>query len=111
MKEQDLVNQCLQWLHLAGVFAWRCNSGAVAGEYKGKRRFVKFQSINGVSDILGVIPPNGQLLAVECKSDRGKLRSSQEAFLSAVQAAGGLVIVVRSLDTLVVVLKEYGVEV
>ena len=41
-READTLKACLQLLRLRGVFAFWVNSGAVAGTYKGKRRFVRF---------------------------------------------------------------------
>ncbi len=108
-KEGDLVKQCLQWLqirHPRGVF-WRCNSGAT----KIGDRFIRFGSMPGVSDIIGVIPVAigqrgywidqvGKFIAVECKMPKGRLQPSQQAFIEAVQAAGGIAGVVRSIEDL-----------
>lgn len=85
--EADLVKACLQLLRLRGIFAFRVNCGAVLGTHRGKRRFVRFTSVPGVSDILGVLP-GGRLLCVEAKGPKGKLRASQAAFLDAVRRAG-----------------------
>ena len=43
-KEADILRDCLTWLKLHGVFCWRQNQGAIAGEYNGKRRFLRFSS-------------------------------------------------------------------
>jgi hypothetical protein len=102
-REQDLVNACLQLLKLRGVFAWRNNSGAfVLGEGKG-RRFFRAGLVGG-SDILGVLHPTGQLLAVEVKRPGGKPTPQQQAFLDAVRAAGGVAAVVRDVAELVALL-------
>lgn len=93
-KEQDLVAQVLAYLALRRVFAWRANSGAT----KIGPRFVRFASIDGVSDVLGVLPRGGRFLACELKTPRGRLRGSQRAFLAQVEAMGGLAVVARSLD-------------
>jgi hypothetical protein len=106
--ESSLVKACLAYLQLAKVPAWRNNSGAAAFAGPAGRRFVRF-SVEGCSDILGVLPPSGRLLAVECKRPGGKLTAAQAAFLSAVGAAGGLAFVVRSVDDLAAALRLEGV--
>jgi hypothetical protein len=107
-RESDLVRACLAYLQLAKVPAWRNNSGAAAfAGPAGRKRFVRF-SVEGCSDILGVLPPAGRLLAVECKRPGGKLTPAQAAFLSAVGAAGGLAFVVRSVDDLAAALRLEG---
>lgn len=98
--ETDLVRACLDYLKLRGVFAWRQNSGGMPATYKGKKRFVKFHSARGCSDILGILPPNGRLLAVECKMPGNKTTELQNAFLKTVEALGGVSIVARSIDDL-----------
>ncbi len=101
-RETDLVRQCLQFLKLQGIFAWRQNSGAFSTQdASGKKRFVRFHSARGCSDILGVLPPHGRLLAVECKLAGNKTTAQQSAFLDVVRAAGGLAVVVYTLDDLV----------
>ncbi len=108
-KEGDLVKLCLQWLAIRypqGVF-WRCNQG---GAMIGKQ-FVRFSSLPGVSDIIGVLPasngiPGGQFLAAECKMPKGRLQPSQVAFIDAVRAAGGIAGVVQSLDDLEALIQD-----
>lgn len=98
--EQQLVRQVLDYLALKRVFAWRQNQGAArypkrgGGEY-----FVRATSLQGISDVIGVLP-DGRFLAVECKTDGGRLRPTQEAFLDLVRTHGGVALVVRSLAEL-----------
>ena len=87
-KEQDLVRPALQLLATRGVFCWRNNSGAVAGEHAGKRRFLRFGGAPGASDLLGVLP-GGRFIAVELKRKGKKATPKQQAFLDAVAAQGG----------------------
>jgi hypothetical protein len=98
-READLIRQCLDYLQLAKVPAWRQNTGCATFGAGGKRRFVRF-AVEGCSDILGVLPPSGRLLAVECKRPGGKLTAAQAAFLDNVRAAGGLALVVRDVRDL-----------
>ena len=74
--------------------------GAVAATHNGKTRFVRFGR-KGMSDIIGLIPPAGRLVAVEIKAHGGKTTLEQEAFLHAVRKAGGIAVVARSCDDVV----------
>jgi hypothetical protein len=108
-REQDLVKQVLQYLRLRGALAWRCNNGAVAGTHNGRRRFVRFTDTLGVSDIVAALPPHGRLLALECKRPGRTPTPAQQAFLTAVAAAGGLALVITDVADLVAILDREGV--
>ena len=105
--ETDLVRACRQFLALYGVFAIRVNSGAFVGNYQGRRRFARFNSEPGCSDILGCLP-DGKFLAVECKMPGKRLSAAQQSFLDAVCRQGGLGVVVHSIAELDSVLKLEG---
>ena len=105
--ESEIQKQCLNWLTLHGILAWRQNSGAMQGTYKGKARFVRFTSIQGVSDILACAN-DGTFIACEVKRPGGKLRPEQELFLAAVRKRGGVAIVAHSLDEMIAGLREAG---
>ena len=107
--EKDVLASCLRLLRLAGVFAWRNNSGGTYLPGHGERKqFVRFGLV-GSSDILAVLPPGGKLLACECKRPGGKPNAFQVAFLDAVTTAGGLAVVVSDVKQLEQVLKLEGV--
>lgn len=101
--EKQIQNQILDWLRLMGGFVVRINSGAMRGDHKGKRWYMRFNDTPGCSDILGVW--RGRALAVEVKRPGGKLTEHQERFLDAWQRAGGLAVVADSLDGLRAVLE------
>ena len=88
--ETVIVRQCLDYLQLRRIPAWRNNTTGVYDPRAGK--FRKFTGMKGVADILGLLPPAGRLLAVECKRPGGKTSEAQRAFLDAIEAAGGLAI-------------------
>jgi len=102
--EADVVRACLLYLGLKGIPAWRNNTGAMRATYKGRERFIRY-GVPGAPDILGVWnapgPHRGKLLAVECKGPDGRLSEAQRAFLANIQSAGGVALVVRSLDDLI----------
>lgn len=94
--EKDIQGQILDYLHLRRVFAWRQNAGAMKGEHKGKRWFVRFASVDGISDIVGVLP-GGRFLAIEVKRPGEEPTPSQRAFLSRVTDAGGMAFAATSV--------------
>jgi hypothetical protein len=96
----DLVAACLVWLTLTkpeGVY-YKSNTGAFAGEYKGRKRFVRFGT-PGLADITGILP-GGRALYVECKVGRDKQSDDQAMFQFRVEDAGGLYILARSIEDL-----------
>lgn len=95
--ESDLVRQCLDWLKLHKIFAWRSNNVGVFDP--ARKCFRSFTGLKGVSDILGILP-EGRLLAVECKIGKNKLTPEQEWFLAEVNRLGGVGLEVRCLASL-----------
>jgi hypothetical protein len=102
-RETDLIKACLQLLQARGVLAWRTNAGAL----KIGRRFLRFHSIDGVSDILGCLR-DGRFLAVEVKLPGREPTVAQAAFLRAIQMAGGLAALVTDLRQLETILEREG---
>jgi len=101
--ERDVVNACLDYLHLLGFDVWRQNSGA----FKRDNHFYRFSYRKGISDIIGWTP-KGVFIAVECKDGKGKVTIEQDNFLSKLKSNGGVAIVARSLDELINQLDQYG---
>lgn len=62
----------------------------------------------GWPDLTGCLPPDGRLLAVECKTARDELRPEQTEVLERLSAAGALVCVPRSVDDLRAALETDG---
>lgn len=115
-READVLRGCLLLLRLRGILAFRVNSGGVAWEHRGKRRFVRFvRGVDGISDIVGVLPagkaaPAGRFLAVETKRPGGTPTPKQAAFLEAVRAAGGLALCVDDVRRLEEALDREGIK-
>jgi hypothetical protein len=105
--ESNLVKACLQLLALRGVPAWRTNSGGLSVERAGRRHFYKFNGAKGCSDILGLLPPGGRMLAVECKLPGNRPTPDQQAFLAAIASAGGIALVITDIAQLDIALKEF----
>ena len=90
--ESLLLNQLMRWLFEQGALPIRVNSGAA----KVGRRWVRFNSQPGCSDILCCW--HGRLVAIEAKSPTGRQRPDQAKFEASVQAAGGRYILCTSLE-------------
>lgn len=105
MKESELVKSILEYLVWKKIFAWRNNTGAVVAENKGKKRFFRFGLV-GSADILAILPPNGRLLAIECKREGNVPTEAQRRFLEQIKASGGLATVVYSLADVEEALKD-----
>lgn len=102
-RERDVQRQCLDYLALRGLFSYRNNTGAFAGEYKGRKRFVRF-GVKGAPDVIACI--RGRFIGFETKRpEGGKLSADQEAFRNNLIAAGGAYFVIRSLNDLIEALE------
>ncbi len=95
--EGQNLNAILQYLDVKRIFHWRNNSGAVKAFRKnGDSQLLKFGKV-GSSDILGCLC-DGKLLAIEVKSDTGRLSIPQSDFLDSISALGGVAFMARSID-------------
>jgi hypothetical protein len=104
------LSACLQLLRLYRVPHWRQNAGGIHRQTAdGRRRYYRFCSASGVSDIIGLLLPTGRVLAVECKRRGGVLTAPQRQFLAAVNAAGGLGVVIDDVKALEAILRAEGV--
>src|SRR5262245_11385304 len=81
--ERDVLRQDLDYLALARIPARRNNTGCA----RFGKRLVRF-GVEGLPDVLGLLPPAGRLLAVECKRPGGRLTDAQRAALANIAAAG-----------------------
>lgn len=92
--EADVLKAVLATLEMHPKVAWvaRMNSGA----FQIEGRFIK-AGFKGCSDILGMLK-GGRMLAVECKSSKGKESTDQAAFGARVAQDGGMYFVARSVD-------------
>lgn len=102
--ETALVKAAIEFLRLRQIMCWRNNTGVLRNPVGRPVRF----GIAGSSDILGIIPSEGQFLAAEAKMPGRKPTPVQEAFLSEVRDAGGLAIVFHDLDELEQALVDVG---
>jgi hypothetical protein len=86
VKEKAITQAIRGLLKSLGIFHWKNHGGPMGAK--------------GVSDILGCY--QGRMLAIEVKTDRGRLSDDQQRFIDNVNAAGGLAFVARSIDDVIV---------
>ena len=91
---RQLINSVRDYLRLKRWLVWTNSAGAV----KVGDRFVRFSEV-GLPDIMAIRhTANGlEFLACECKAGKDRIRPAQQAWLDAIAAHGGIVIVARSV--------------
>ncbi len=101
----DLVAQVLVYLTQRRRWpAFRLNAGCVLTR---DGRWVRLGP-KGCSDVVGLIPPSGRMLCVECKQGSGRLTPHQRAWLEGYGAAGALCLSVGSKEALADALASAG---
>ena len=105
IKEADVLKAVDRWLTLKKIPHWRINSGALKTE---RGRLVRFGAA-GMSDFFA-IGPEGRAIWIECKRPQGGVVSAaQKEFIDCINRHGGIGIVVNSIESLELQLKEAGV--
>lgn len=85
-KEADITRAIRSLLKSLGVFHWKQWQGS-------------FSQPKGVSDILGIF--KGKPLAIEVKTDRGRVSDAQKDFLKRWNKEGGIGFVARGVDDVI----------
>lgn len=93
MKETDLMRACMMEASRLGAVVWRNNVG-VLRDHQG--RPVRYGLCVGSSDIIGIY--RGRFVAIEVKTDSGRLSPDQEKFLQAVSENGGIAGIARGVE-------------
>jgi hypothetical protein len=102
ISEAEVVRRVMEYLSLSGIPYYRMNSGAYRTENGG---FVRFGA-KGMSDIYA-IGPGGRSVWIECKRPKGGVVSPyQQSFIDCVKRHGGVAVIVTSLESLEIQLKE-----
>jgi penicillin-binding protein-related factor A (putative recombinase) len=84
-KEKHITKSIRDFLKVMGIFHWKEHGG--------------LGSAPGVPDLVGVY--EGRLLAIEIKTDKGKLSPQQKYFLEKIAEAGGIAFVARSVEDVI----------
>lgn len=107
LSEQDIKNSILDWLATQRqCIAWVTDSIGIWDPTKQiyRKRRGKHARL-GVSDIIACW--NGQLLAIEVKSEKGRLSPEQKIFFEDITRVGGRVMLARSIDDVIRNLKYW----
>lgn len=84
-KEAEITKQIRDYLKLMRIFHWKQLQG--------------LGSTPGIADIIGIY--QHKPLAIEVKTEKGKLSVQQEAFLKNWQNEGGIAILARSIEDVI----------
>lgn len=98
--EAAIQRAILEWLAWKHILAFRVNSGKVLVNYggEGSTRMIKLAP-PGTADIIGITPDGtGRLLAIECKTRKGKQTPEQVEFEQRVTEQGGIYILARGVE-------------
>jgi len=93
--ENDLVRAVGDFLTVKKVFWFRNNTGAFAGEYKGKTRFFRYGA-KGSGDIFAL--HRGVFVSIECKSPGKVPTDAQVAWMKRVRHHGGMAQWIDNID-------------
>lgn len=105
--EGKIEHEIFNVLRDIGIFVFKCDRVGIYDPIKKiYRRSYNINRVKGVSDILG-IAPGGRFLAIEVKTQSGKLSTDQRAFIRKVQDSGGIAFVARSAKSAVLELAKH----
>jgi hypothetical protein len=82
---------------------WKMNTGVARALY-GER--VMRYGIDGGTDIIGIMKPDGRWIAIEVKTGSGELRPNQRAFRQVMLDHGALYILARHEDDVRAALEQ-----
>lgn len=93
ISEKHIQKAILDYLSYKNIFHYRQNSGAFKTESGG---YMRTASVSGLPDIVAI--KDGIYIGLEVKTATGRQSKEQKDIESKITAAGGLYLVVRSLD-------------
>lgn len=106
--ENAAKNEILQWLSMRqDCMCWPNDSTGIFDPIKKiyRKKNSKFFR-KGVSDILGIFN-HGALIAIEVKSETGRLSPEQRIFLADITSRNGLALVARNYQDVELAFEEY----
>ena len=91
-------NDCLVWrVETAGAWVGRVLHSEQGTVTLANSRMIQAGLVKGGSDIIGIHKPSGRFLAVEVKTTNGRVSKEQTNFINAINKAGGIAGVARSV--------------
>jgi penicillin-binding protein-related factor A (putative recombinase) len=101
--EKVIEREILDFLAMKNILAFKIKSQGTFDPIKKQFRSPSKYFKRGVSDILGIF--EGRPLAIEVKSEKGRLSVHQKIFLQQWEDHGGITIVARSVKDVMEKLK------
>lgn len=101
--EKILQDAVLKYLHARGIFCWAQKNAGTFDPVK--KIFRRNTTMKGVSDILGLLPNDGRMLAIELKA-KTPVSPEQKVFLEKVKQDGGISGVARCLEDVMEIIDE-----
>ena len=110
--EGAILKSCLDYLAAKHILAFRMNTGAMAAEHNGKKRFMRFGT-PGMADILAFpkrwidqFHVHGHWeyelpCWIECKTETGRQSELQKSFQKQVEENGHRYLIARGVDDLI----------
>lgn len=96
--EKLIENEILSYLSFRDIFAFKVKSQGTYDQKEGRFRRPSKHYRRGTADILGIY--KGRPLAIEVKSEKGRLSVHQRMFLDSFIKYGGIALVSRSVEQL-----------
>lgn len=97
-KESEIKADIIEFLRMNGIFCFCVQTTGIFDPVrKIYRPFRGKGNMVGVADVLAILPGSGRFMAIEIKSEKGRLSDHQIKFLKSVNEEGGLGFVARSV--------------
>lgn len=96
MTEAELLKHCMLEVAKCGAWAWRNNRGMFLS-LDGNRKQRAGLQVDGSSDLIG-FTADGKFLAIEVKTETGRVSLEQQRFIDLVNKNGGVAFVARSIQ-------------
>lgn len=90
--ETDIVREGVRYLALLKIPCWRVNVGMIPNGRGGFRRSL----MTGMSDVIAIV--EGIFLALEAKTETGKMTDAQREFQAEVERGGGVYMIFRKTE-------------
>jgi hypothetical protein len=107
VKESEIQRAILDYLAVKKILCFRMNTGAMSGEHRGKKWFMRF-GVPGMADILAFpviqLPIDGYATKricpvwIECKAPTGRQSALQASFEAQVVGEGHRYVLARSVS-------------
>ncbi|GMO63128.1 MAG: hypothetical protein Ta2A_10120 [Treponemataceae bacterium] len=101
--EHEIKDAIVRYLKKQGFYVLNLASGCVK---TARGQFIRFGE-KGAADLICCMP-DGRFAAIEVKSPKGRLSPEQKQWLANIESRHGLVVVARSVEDVIVALKQNG---